>query len=289
MRLNYRYRVLACLAVLSIAVSSSACSGNLIPVTGNTAGNTLTLSACYQIRFLGLSKNSQTDTTTWRYQVEELPCAVQELSDWMLAIPACAVVVDASPASWEVIQPDPVLQSNGVKWKVPEEFQGGEFRVELSGGLMRGSMLVGVKAPNEAVGLIQGPVCDPNAPAPTVSLTATPTSTTTSTPLQPSIILGSPTPTLLPYFPPISTIAPTRVRPTRTPLAPLPTATVPASTPTTAPINTSIPNTPTSAPVLTSTPLPNPTNTSPPAEDTATSAPDPTKASKRPPTKTPKP
>jgi hypothetical protein len=284
--IKYWYRIFTWLAVLLVAVSSGACSGSLIPVTGNTASNTLTISGCYQIRFLGLSKDSEKATTTWRYQVDELSCAVQQLSDLMIAIPACATVVDASPASWEVLQPDPVLQSNGIKWKLLEEFQGGEFRLELSGSVIRGSVLAGIKSPNEAVGLIQGPVCDPNAPAPTATFTSTLTATTTST-LQPSPTIST-TNTLVPnpFFPTLEPTQRTRPRPT--------------ITSTSAPISTStpLPNTPTSAPNYTSTPIPDtpapqPTNTSPPNNtDTAvpdTSAPDPTQTSKRPPTKTPKP
>jgi hypothetical protein len=278
------------LAVLLILGVSAACGGNLIPVTGNTAGNILTLSECYQVRYLGFSREPE-GASIWRYQVEELSCAVQELSDWMLEIPACATVLDAAPALWEVLEPDPILQSNGIKWKMPSDFQGGVFNVKLSGPLIRGAVEVGVIGPAETVGFIQGPVCDPNAPTATATFTSTLTITPT---LSPTASMTTTATSTIIFVPNLSspTSVPESTRPARTSTpvrtnttAPvLNTATsVPANTSTTAPNNTATPVPTISVP---DTSVPADTATSAPAD---TSAPEPTRTTNRPPTKTPKP
>jgi hypothetical protein len=254
-----------------IIILSTACSGNLIPVTGNTSagGNVITLSECYQIRFLGLSRNLTEGSTTWQYQVEELSCAVQNMSEWRLEIPACATVLEASPSHWEVFHKDTDPETDEIHWKMDDEFQGGIYSIKLSGTLMRGPIYVGVNGPNDT-GLIQGPVCDPNAPTPTITLipsspTPTATATVTSIVRTTSSPAGTPTVSTGPFPPeteepgPASTkrvpSAPTATQtstpgPTRTStpekdLTPAHTQTTPEPT-----AETSVPGTPTETPAL---------------------------------------
>lgn len=78
----------------------------------------VTLSGCYQVTFLGMTESTDR-VSTWRYQVEEQACS-QDLSNWMLELPACATVVDASPAPWEIVQPDPNYQQRQLHPWLPQ-------------------------------------------------------------------------------------------------------------------------------------------------------------------------
>jgi hypothetical protein len=117
---------------------SMACS-LLTPVQ-----ESVTLDGCYQITFLGMSQNTD-KVSTWRYHVEEQACA-QDLSNWMLELPA---------RPWEIVQPDPNYQLNGLKWQTDAGFERGDFSVVLSGELMAGAVRVGVKGPDVAIGEIK--------------------------------------------------------------------------------------------------------------------------------------
>ena len=145
------------------------------------AGDRVTLSGCYQVTFLGSSESTDR-VSTWRYRVEEQSCA-QDLSNWMLELPACVTVVDASPLPWEVVQPDPNYQLNGIKWETGTGFESGEFHVVLSGAVVRGNVQVGVKGPDVRIGAITGPACDKT----TFTLTATVISDTITPTLTPPI------------------------------------------------------------------------------------------------------
>ena len=118
----------------------------------------VTLENGYRITFLGVTYNAD-GTSTWRYYVEELPGA-QDLSNWVLELPGCTGVVDASPEPWEVVHPDPNLRLNGIKWQTGAGFWAGEFTVTLSGHWAVGTRQVGAKGPDEAWGEIAGPICE---------------------------------------------------------------------------------------------------------------------------------
>jgi PKD repeat protein len=118
---------------------------------------TVILSNCFKITFLGYTDHRD-GTSTWSYRVEELPCA-KDLSNWVLELPSCASVVDASPSPWEKVHPDPNIHLNGIKWEVGDGFVKGEFSVTLSGDLVQGTTQVGAKGPDVAVGTIIGPEC----------------------------------------------------------------------------------------------------------------------------------
>ena len=139
------------LAFISLLGLSMAC--NLIA----PAGKIVTSLDCYQVSFLGSSRNAD-GVSTWRYRVEELSCE-QDLRDWTLELPACATIVDASPSPWEVVQPDPNYQFDGIKWQTDAGFRSGEFNVMLSGELMSGSVQFGVEGLDTAIGVTEGPIC----------------------------------------------------------------------------------------------------------------------------------
>ncbi|GIK40840.1 MAG: hypothetical protein BroJett011_46730 [Chloroflexota bacterium] len=122
----------------------------------------VTLANCYRVVFLGATDNGN-GTSTWRYYVEELPCA-QDLSNWVLALPlSCVDVITASPEPWEVVTPDPNAQLNGIKWQTGAGFQQGNFEVVLQGtlgvDLGVGIVDVAAKGPDVEFGQINGPVC----------------------------------------------------------------------------------------------------------------------------------
>jgi hypothetical protein len=170
------------------------------PTTTNTpAPVSVILPNCYKITFLGFTDHGD-GTSTWRYRVEELSCA-QDLSNWVLELPACVSVVNASPSPWEVVQPDPNFQLNGIKWEAGTGFQSGEFSVTLEGELTSGAVQVqvGAKGPDVAIGQIAGPACDLLITAtPTVTFTPSPTltgttdATSTLTPLPPEPVIQHP-------------------------------------------------------------------------------------------------
>jgi len=141
---------------------------------------------CYKVTFLDFTEDAG-GNSTWRYSVEELACA-QDLSNWMLELPECATIVDASPSPWEIVQPDPNFHFNGIKWQTGTGFQNGEFSVVLSGELTTGMVKYGVKGPDVAVGLVEGPVCDLITPPSGVTPTAT----------QTAIVDELPSPTIIP-------------------------------------------------------------------------------------------
>lgn len=161
-------------------------------------GEIVTTLDCYRVSFLG-SSHSTDRISTWRYPVEELSCA-QDLSNWMLELPACATLVDASPSAWEVVQPDPNYQLNGIKWETGAGFRSGEFSVVLSGDLMSGEVYFGVKGPDVAIGTTEGPTCKVTTTTPTVTTTPE-TMTPTFTPTVESIATPTetaPAPTVQP-------------------------------------------------------------------------------------------
>jgi hypothetical protein len=145
-------------------------------VTNTPAPQSIILPNCYKITFLGFTENGD-GTSTWTYRVDELSCA-QDLSNWVLELPACTTVVGAAPSPWEVVHPDPNIQLNGIKWQTGAGFESGEFSVTLSGDLTTGTVSVGAKGPDVAIGQIIGPACDvPTTTTPTVTFTPSPTAT----------------------------------------------------------------------------------------------------------------
>ena len=116
---------------------------------------TITLSNGYRVTLLDVVFNGT--VSTWRYYVEELPVA-QDLSNWVLGLPSCAVVVNASPRG-ELVNPDPNARISGIKWQPGGGFVEGEFSVTLEGSLKVGEIQVAVKGPDVVLGTIRGPAC----------------------------------------------------------------------------------------------------------------------------------
>jgi len=151
--------------------------------TSTPAPVSVILPNCYKITFLGFTENGN-GTSTWNYRVDELSCA-QDLSNWMLELPTCTSVAGASPSPWEVVQPDPNFQLNGIKWETGTDFESGVFSVTLSGDLTSGTVHVGAKGPDVAIGQIAGPACavvTTSIPTVTMTPTVTPTIDMTITP-----------------------------------------------------------------------------------------------------------
>jgi len=96
--------------------------------------------------------------STWRYRVQDGSCA-QRSSNWILELPSCATVVEASPAHWEIASPDLQSQLSGIKWQTGTDFQDGEFSVTLTGNLQKGTTRAGVEGQTVSIGTMQGPVC----------------------------------------------------------------------------------------------------------------------------------
>lgn len=168
-------------------------------ITPTMLPQSIILPNCYKVTFLGMVDNGN-GTTTWRYFVEELSCA-QDLSNWVLELPACSQIVDASPSPWEAVNPDPNHHLNGIKWQTGAGFDRGEFTVTLAGDLITGVTQVGAKGPDVAIGSLAGPICNPGTPTPS------PTPGPSETPTQP--VTPSATIEVPPTQPPAPTAAPT--------------------------------------------------------------------------------
>jgi hypothetical protein len=141
----------------SLAQISSVQQISTVSTTTSTiaGGQTITLTNGYRVAFRGVSYNG--NTSTWRYYVEELPVA-KDLSNWVLGIPACAQVVDASP-NGEWVNLDPNARIRGIKWQPGGGFVRGEFAVTLNGRWAVGTTTVAVKGPDVARGELAGPSC----------------------------------------------------------------------------------------------------------------------------------
>ena len=151
---------LPCLLVIVLAdVLASGCqpASSTVETVGNYSSN----AGCYQVDFLGVTEGSEV-ASTWRYRVQGGSCA-QKAGGWILELPACAAVVDASPGTWEIASPDLPSQLSGIKWQTGSDFQDGEFRVTLTGSLQKGMTRAGVEGQDVSIGSTEGPVCKDQA------------------------------------------------------------------------------------------------------------------------------
>jgi hypothetical protein len=150
------------LVVLLMAVLCVGCRPASSPVE-TVGGHSFNSPDCYQVEFLGVTESSEV-ASTWRYRVQSQACK-QNLSSWMLELPACASVVDASPTPWGTVSQDLNYQMSGIKWQSGADFQNGEFSVTLTGDLEKGMTRAGVEGQNVSVGSLDGPVCRERAAA----------------------------------------------------------------------------------------------------------------------------
>lgn len=97
------------------------------------------------------------EISVWRYRVEELAWA-QDLSNWVLSLPACARVTDYAP-NGELVNPDPNARLYGIKWQPGGGFRTGIFSVTIRGSVTQGTIRVAAKGPDVAYGDITGPIC----------------------------------------------------------------------------------------------------------------------------------
>lgn len=135
--------------VLSNPVDEPTSTPTATPTfTSTPAPVSVILPNYYKITFLGFTENGD-GTSTWNYQVDELSCA-QDLSNWVLELPACTTFVGASPSPWEAVHLDPNLHLNWIKWETGTGFQSGVFSVTLTGDLTTGTAQVGAKGPDVA-------------------------------------------------------------------------------------------------------------------------------------------
>jgi uncharacterized repeat protein (TIGR01451 family) len=111
----------------------------------------------YRIEFLEVEDHGD-GTSTWHYYVEEMADA-QDLSFWVLEVPACFDIVSATPQPWESVYPDPNAHINGIKWETGAGFEEGEFAVTLEGPYTMGPAEVAAKGPDLAYGELPGAKC----------------------------------------------------------------------------------------------------------------------------------
>jgi hypothetical protein len=175
---------------------------------------------CYQITFLGVVYHPD-NTSIWTYHVTELPCA-QDLSNWMIELPSCALLATATSEPWEYVNPDPNYHLTGIKWQVGAGFEQGIFTVTVNGHWAIGSTQVGVKGPDVGIGLTAGPVCVPPSPTPTPTGSVTPSVTPILTPTAAISATATVSAPMTPTFTPIPLPTATPAPPTATPVPPPP-------------------------------------------------------------------
>jgi hypothetical protein len=122
---------------------------------------TITLSNGFEIAFLGMASNSE-GTSSWTYGVAESESS-KDLSYWVLGLPACTIVIEASPAGYELVDPDPNTGISGIKWETEDAFEAGEFTVILDGEYAAETVQAAAKAKTWALGEVTGPGCDSEA------------------------------------------------------------------------------------------------------------------------------
>ena len=164
--------------VLALACSSSsddlgnganAIGGSQAKPAGSPGAGATTSSGAFatsngfEVIFLGSQINPD-GTSTWRYRVNETPCA-QDLSNWVLEVFDCAIV-SASPEPNEVVRPDPNAKLTGVKWETGGGFSSGEFAVTVSGFARADTVRFAVKGPDVVLGQTTGPRCGDAAAPP---------------------------------------------------------------------------------------------------------------------------
>ena len=115
-----------------------------------------TTSNGFQVVFLGSAVNAD-GTSTWRYRVDELPCA-QDLSNWVLEIFDCSIV-SASPQPYELVNQDRNTGLTGVKWETRDGFATGTFEVTVSESARADTVRFAVKGPAVELGETTGPRC----------------------------------------------------------------------------------------------------------------------------------
>jgi hypothetical protein len=140
------------------------------PGAGSTNANSFATSNGFEVIFLGSQTNAD-GTSTWRYRVNETPCA-QDLSNWVLEIFDCSVV-SASPEPNEFVHPDPNAKLTGVKWETGGGFASGEFAVTVSGPARAETIRFAVKGPDVVLGETTGPRCGDAAAPPVAPPTGT--------------------------------------------------------------------------------------------------------------------
>jgi hypothetical protein len=135
------------------------------PSAGGGAASSFVSANGFEVIFVG-STNNADGTSTWRYRVNETPCA-QDLSNWVLEVFDCTVV-NASPEPNEFVRPDPNANLIGVKWETGGGFSSGEFSVTVSGSARAETVRFAVKGPDVVIGETTGPRCG-DAAAPPVN------------------------------------------------------------------------------------------------------------------------
>jgi len=141
--------------IRTVSTTTTSTTTNSTGTSTVTGGQTVTLTNGYRVTFRGVTYNGS--TSTWRYRVEELPEA-QDLSNWVLGLPTCTQVVNASPKG-EFVNLDPNARIRGIKWQPGGGFVDGEFTVTLNGRWAVGTTTVSVKGPDVAQGQLAGPTC----------------------------------------------------------------------------------------------------------------------------------
>jgi hypothetical protein len=81
------------------------------------------------------------------------------MKSWMLELPACASVIEASPTPWGVVSLDSGYQMSGIQWETGQDFEEGEFSVQLTGGLEKGITRAGLEEQQVSLGSLEGPDC----------------------------------------------------------------------------------------------------------------------------------
>jgi hypothetical protein len=159
-RMKTRFPAYLAVIVL-VAAFISGCQVLSTSQSLETAGSPSFEAGCYKVEFLGMTASSEV-TSTWHYRMQGHSCA-QPLRSWMLGLPACASVVDASPTPWGMVSSDLQYKMSGIQWQPGADIQDTEFSVTLTGDVKEGVTRAGVNGQDLTLGDLNGPVCKTTA------------------------------------------------------------------------------------------------------------------------------
>jgi hypothetical protein len=131
-------------------------AGQGLKAPGDTPPIEVLLPNGFRITFQGV-EYSPAGFSIWTYHVQDVRF-FHLLNYWVLALPSCAEIVSATPATWVAVDTDPKTGLSGIKWTVPGWFRSGTFTVTVQGLWDAGSTSAAAKAGLwTAYGEIAGP------------------------------------------------------------------------------------------------------------------------------------
>jgi hypothetical protein len=153
---SIHFRLIAWLVLGALLLPVTPAAGQGLRALGDPPPGEVLLQNGFRITFQGVQYDPA-GASTWTYHVRDVRL-FHHLNYWILALPPCAQIVSATPATWAAADPDQKTGLSGIKWTVPGWFYAGTFTVTVQGLWEPGSTSAAAKAGLwTAYGEIAGP------------------------------------------------------------------------------------------------------------------------------------